>query len=110
MELNEYQEKWLRALESGEYKQGYGWLYYHGYCCIGVAVAVVAGCPEPQGISLVSFPGVVKDLKLRSVSGAFHGEEIENCSTLADLNDVAKWTFPKIAAFIRANPERVFLP
>ena len=39
----EIKERWLKALRSGEYKQGTGWLQMDGkYCCLGVLCAIVA--------------------------------------------------------------------
>ena len=36
--INEFAEKWLKALESGEYEQIKGFLRdQHGFCCLGVA-------------------------------------------------------------------------
>lgn len=108
-QLNELQEKWLEALESGKYAQGKGWLARENrFCCLGVA-AVVCGIDEGRidhCKTLDSFLGVRDALHLRSGVGSL-GSNYSGMS-LTGLNDESGKTFPEIAAFIRANPDQVF--
>jgi hypothetical protein len=110
--LTELQEKWLAALESGEYKQGIGCLGTpeSGLCCLGV-LCVVAGINFDDGAFFPSYE--VRDAALlRSNTGEtskrfmLHGVE---CNSLPDANDNAKASFAEIAAAIRANPENFFI-
>lgn len=115
--FNEAQEKWLQALESGKYPQGYGRLRDDngGYCCLGVAVMELAEASESgkglRGGGLDLYGEVQEALKLRSEYGAL-GDSEEIAISLASLNDGdperTAMTHQEIAAFIRANPERVF--
>lgn len=123
MKLTEAQEKWLAALESGEYKQGKGKLrdMDNCFCCLGVACELFIpdtmhvirrqynGTQIYYGIGKHSMygvapPSVVDILGLRSPTG-----NINDCGavSLAVMNDNGN-TFAEIAAFIRANPEKVF--
>jgi hypothetical protein len=125
-QLSELQEKWLKALESGEYKQTHHRLHDgEGYCCLGLA-CVVAGmtptkiCADEEDASY-EFGGewegapasVVGDFRLRGSLGDAADESIVISDwvsgTLAEANDAGA-TFAEIAAAIRANPENFFLP
>lgn len=47
-----FKKKWLKALRSGEYKQGKGLLYSSkddSYCCLGVACKVQGISPDQWG-------------------------------------------------------------
>lgn len=40
----EFKERWITALVSGRYAQGYGWLHVGSrFCCLGVAYEVCGG-------------------------------------------------------------------
>lgn len=120
--FNEFQLKWLEALESGEYKQCKNYLKQDfeneiRYCCLGV------GC-ELAGIKLekdIAFrPDIycynqddkkyvgqapdelVDKLKLKGCLGT-----ISEDSSLVGKND-SGYTFKQIAQFCRENPEKVF--
>jgi hypothetical protein len=120
--LNELEEKWMAALESGEYRQNHAGKLFDGlgYCCLGVLCAVSGFTPEEQADGFYTVAGghhalradIAKRFKLRSGLGDFDEEEsIGHTLTrgLAFANDKGA-TFLEIAAFIRANPEKVFLP
>ncbi len=117
------QEAWLQALESGEYKQGQASLHnisHDEYCCLGVACEVFI----KRGGDLVKdtserylytryneesmyLPQVLIDaLKLHDRSGLID-DPMRIHTDLADMNDMGK-THQEIAAYIRANPEKVF--
>ena len=120
MTLTEEQEKWLAALESGEYEQAKGCLVHHDgidrFCCLGVACTILGvqrkGVefldPESNiGYNLTLPPTTTHQLGLYDDDGAFcDGQEFES---LASMNDSGRFNFKQIAAFIRANPEMVFV-
>jgi hypothetical protein len=118
MQLTEPQERWLKALESGSYKQGLGFLKHSNfYCCLGVACELFkqelalretfdsSGCFKFDGEDRVLPFAVQKHLRLKTKVGHM---KLHYYSSLADLNDNGK-TFAEIAKFIRNNPEKVFL-
>lgn len=134
MEIGPNQEKWLNALESGEYMQGKGQLGVKSgdgeckLCCLGVWL-VCSGNGEWLDNRLFDINADNDDesvleyswrnLGLHNDSGriewskascevARDGDE-EICGSLVSLNDSAGWTFAQIAAFSRANPEAVFM-
>ena len=97
--FTEEQEKWLSALESGEYNQGVGALRTEkGYCCLGVACDVVGLgkwttelSESGDSASLYHFKGddgiyddeelpesVTDALRMHSRSGFFNFKEIPN--------------------------------
>lgn len=129
MKLGPLQEKWLQALESGEYEQAKGHLMdivtspngKMKACCLGVACDVLGldKC-RAEGRPLVAFfygersstaempLGSYKKLGLKSELGEIslgHPTFKSNCLSAANDNGA---TFKQIAAFIRANPEKVF--
>lgn len=119
MILTEIQEKWLQALESGNYKQGKHLLRSSNdeYCCLGVACELLNYNREKQE-TCYSYNGrsevlpSMKELGLYSLSGNFHiPVNYDNIPyyNLAALND-AGLSFKDIASMIRSNPENVFAP
>ena len=117
-----FKEKWIKALKSGNYKQGSGSLkrYYENieprYCCLGVACSV-AGVPEEYisgewidedvDFDLDHFPELPKVLQ-----GS--GDENELVGKLSAMNDYTtinpdtdeeehKSDFEKIADWIDEN-------
>lgn len=125
-ELNKHQEKWLQALESGEYTQGTETLLLpekdgdpNRFCCLGVAADVcgVDTMTLVRYCDLDYLEEVVTMLKLRTGSGSLllpaEYTDMSKARTLAFnlvyLNDVAEWSFSQIAKYIRENPENVFL-
>ncbi len=112
-QLNEDQERWLQALESGKFSQQTGVLRgYDGYCCLGVAVKVLTPRSrflKPEAArNLLPCSRVMRRLLLRGNCGELV-EYWGDASCLTTANDNGK-TFAEIAAYIRANPENVFLP
>jgi len=117
--LGPNQEKWLKALESGKYKQGKGYLCRidNGkpeYCCLGVAAKVFLGegkqLKTKKYISwknnFQSAPVKVQQLlQLYDKYGA--GAPTYDDWSLVDLNDEG-FTFKQIAKMIRKNPDAFF--
>lgn len=113
-------EKWVKALESGQYQQGMEYLNMEGnYCCLGV-LCEITNIPKSQDGVFTNYSGsnciltstVQKKLDIKSDIGNFHGEEVKwprgmkkfktDASCLAELNDHGA-TFKQIAKFIRLN-------
>ncbi len=116
--MTEPQKLWIRALRSGEYKQGSSFLKtIHGHCCLGVAceVAIQGGIhinvkSEEHYFRFGGHTGAVPDIVkewigLKESQGQFGPQDHQ---TLAAMNDDGK-TFAEIADFIEANPEKVFV-
>jgi hypothetical protein len=114
-QFNEYQEAWLRDLETTTAKQGPGFLRieYDGvvaYCCLGRAEVAVDG-HEPEATSVHLTRDLSDKLKLRTTWGHLFGPVTKNTRvfhSLDAMNDSGDWTFAEIAEFIRANPGKVF--
>lgn len=103
-------DRWLEALESGEYKQGRGSLHPKGdtFCCLGVLCDLFGDgswgiadnlnvyVPKNDGPITVSMPpGKLWDSLGLSI----------NQGKLANMNDKGK-SFVEIAAYIRQEIER----
>lgn len=105
------QEAWLAALESGQWQQCVGRLHAaddSAHCCLGVAMRVVQGLEQSAtGAEYLSSDTASEQLNLRDGSGGIDGDNWRYCAALAIAND-SGITFAEIAAFIRAEPWRVF--
>lgn len=131
----QFGEKWVKALRSGDYKQTDGVLYCEdfGYCCLGVACAMV-GIPDnimrSNGliIDIVGSSGIKEEIKLipdilkenktgyslvniltelndHGISKAFKRDmEEEGYKFPTDKTDNS-YSFNEIADFIEANVE-----
>lgn len=117
IELN--RRAWIRALESGKYKQGRGALHRRGrHCCLGVACEVLLnrGVPmETVERNNTTFydscyldlpPIAVEALGLNTALGDFEGPVNKSCA-LTSLNDSGR-RFKTIAKVIRSNPKGLF--
>lgn len=108
----EFKQKWVTALRSGEYKQGTSWLYtYLGddtfeYCCLGVA-ACVLDIPIANmnwaTLSAITHPNLTQDI-IGAISqlpddGILQSYQVR----LMGMNDGEKKTFPEIADYIEQN-------
>lgn len=111
--LGPNQERWLAALESGEFRQGQYRLRTPSvdgpdkFCCLEVAAELFCDHYEH---SHQSCPGPAQDaLAFESSSAAlFTGLRMhDKWRFLTDANDGGV-TFAEIAAFCRANPSAVF--
>jgi len=102
--------KWVKALRSGEYKQGIGHLeqqdYNHAdekidpvkYCCLGVACHIGLTQRRKPADKNASTCG---DSKPEVVSTKFLPSKVQDF--LAEKNDDSKWGFEKIADWIDEN-------
>ena len=113
----ELKAKWVAALRSGEYKQGYGRLFSpreKSYCCLGVLCDVI----DPKGWDMVTSEdgkeycnGHVLDAPHVDPQGAISeyvdGNIIDKALQvqLANKNDSRNYNFTEIAMFIEANVE-----
>lgn len=98
----DFAEKWVKALRSGEYKQGRGHLFqYETYCCLGVACHIA---------------GVSEQLMIENnddilTAACFFDTEIPKqlksnadfCNLLVRLNDTTRKPFPEIADWLEQN-------
>lgn len=100
--------KWLKALRSGKYKQGDGYLYQvcgdeHRFCCLGVLAHIASPVPwrrAPGHSGVYMFNG---DPSLLPKSfRAKIGLDEEAQDDLARMNDVGK-SFKTIANWIKKN-------
>lgn len=123
--LGPNQESWIKALESGEYKQGRTRLCYKerdgslSFCCLGVACEL-AGVEREETGTRITYSGdlgsapmkVMEWLGLYGYLGSLRdgksyviGSKTVAC--LTEANDLGA-SFADIAKFCRENPEKVF--
>lgn len=126
--LGPNQERWLKALESGEWEQCNGVLhrtkpeggYKKGFCCLGVACELfktpaIKSYVEPQSSREIYdgqanwAPGyVIAALGLFSTEGNPSSDiEYRGWDSLAALNDADR-SFQQIADVVRADPGMYF--
>lgn len=118
-EFGPIQTAWLEALESGKYEQGTLHLKYDNrYCCLGVLCEVMGlpfGHSHGQGpaysdgvtSSSAEVPlGAASRAGLNNGWGEIKGDDEHR--SLIYLNDKKEFDFRQIAAFIRANPKKIF--
>lgn len=120
--LGPLQEKWLKMLESGKYKQGEVLLYDgNAYDALGVAcLAMGLKLTKPRGDNYCytfdgrdcGLPYSMRQMKFRSPwghsleSGPLMGLSI---AALNDgTNEIAPRTFKQIAAIVRRDPRQFF--
>ena len=109
--MTELQEQWLKALESGEFKQTDATLQEvddegnDRYCCLGVACRIAGVKGKLEGGSLAKYPEVMDVFGFYNDLG---GARAYINMSLATLNDEGK-TFKQIAEIVRANPEHYFV-
>lgn len=112
--FNETQEKFLAALESGNYKQGIGRLRYGDkFCILGVVCDVYDSSrwngKNYSGESACVHSDVKSALRLRNSWGGFDFYKVNGWYNLIELNDKGKVSFKDIAALIRRCPWLVFI-
>lgn len=120
-QLGALQQKWVEALESGEFKQCTGRLKKYKYlpdhieskyCCLGVADEV---CDLGEYAGETTLRHVYTGLGLYDPEGGFKGNSTikvidkgNEYSSLVLMNDKGKLSFKTIAKMIRKYPELVF--
>ena len=131
LKLGPNQEKWLSALESGEYKQTKSALARESkngkrsFCCLGVACDVSQKSEweessfkangKYKGPFLITYineteslpASVMRWLSMKDDEGRFSDGPGSGSSCLTEMNDKGA-SFKKIAKFIRANPTLFF--
>lgn len=96
--------KWIKALKSGYYKQGEGYLLKNNrYCCLGVAYQIAGA--EKEDIIGKGLPSDVGDSKHNDGSKIFLGMNLRySISQLSEFNDggsdYKKHTFKEIAKLL----------
>ena len=126
--MNDNAKKWVKALRSGEYKQGKYALcnpLTDKYCCLGVAadlyVKEVGDIPVEDSGDLRAYdgrdvyppPAVVEWVGLKDNSGRYvkPGEEVTplgGITSLAYNNDEDGFSFDQIADIIESEPKGLF--
>lgn len=102
-----FKTKWMKALRSGEYKQGFGTLKEEldgivKYCCLGVA-------GEISGVKNLHTCGTLaKGCNLKGISkipSPIVGDIGNNIlvNKLVTMNDSGKYSFKRIATWIEKN-------
>ena len=102
MNKQEFKEKWLKGLRSGEYKQGKGQLRTKDgkYCCLGVAAVVNGMQMDRCGEGLLDEKGHFRGYNpIAKIIGD------DNVGTLYQMNDSMTdgKTFEEIADWIEKN-------
>ena len=119
--INPAAERWLQALESGEYEQGKSKLRDgNKFCCLGIACILSELAEEIlEGPDLYSYntpstraiswlpPEVQHELGLYSSKGLPVSDRLNG--QLTTLNDTGT-SFVQIAELLRFRPDRYFLP
>lgn len=104
--------EWIKALQSGDYKQGTGKMCTgKKFCCLGVALDL-EGATFTDGSVYINDDDVVDNAgsSLPDWLRAKLGISVDDTSTLAEMNDgdfvkgVKKHSFKKIAEHIRNLP------
>ena len=104
----EFAEKWVKALRSGEYKQGRGLLHSNfGYCCLGVAGFICGATNEMlkyAGGYLHTEPIYFNQDVIKNIPVELHGTRSRNelIYELTVMNDGGT-DFPHIADWIEQN-------
>lgn len=99
---------WLEALRSGEYKQGYGYLYderENSFCCLGVLCRVKHPEDDLDKIDMYAMPAeIYKEFQFEDADWGLKCKVDGEMEDLAELNDHGR-TFLAIADIIeRAVP------
>lgn len=123
-------DKWLLALESGDYKQGTGYLRTKNneFCCLGVLCDLAAKegiLKEPVILKHDGFycyedkesketknynmlPSRLADILGMSIAGSYYPKYVPNHYSLWQDNDSRKKSFKEIADIIRDNADTMF--
>lgn len=115
--LTPEQERWVAALESGDYVQGTAYLCRaNKFCCLGVAMELFhEGAKTSYGMArrgYITAAGAdyVTELspEVSAKLGIIDGPEGPVINRLIGFNDSGSHTFKQIAQYIRDNAAKVF--
>ena len=101
-----FAEKWIEALRSGEYSQG--WRRLHktngGFCCLGVA-CVIQGIPVDKLLykSVINSDVIGYEYVPKELIGDIRENDL--VTQLTRLNDDGQHDFNQIASWIEENVE-----
>lgn len=105
----ELARRWAKALESGDYKQGFGQLRKNGrFCCLAVLCNLHAqdhpeiAAQQKKAQSYCGNSGVLP-IEVMKWSGVKDDCGDFGSNSLSGLNDEHKLTFPEIAKVIRKH-------
>jgi len=106
MKLNKKQfNKWIEALDSGEYKQARGYLQgRYGFCCLGVACKILIPDDKIAKDEHGRIDGALPDNQphspkwLDDINDKFLDKTGEY--SLSDLNDDENFTFTEVATML----------
>lgn len=98
----EIKAKWVKALRSGEYKQGLCRLHHNNtYCCLGV-FCIVAGRQTPDAATQMM--SLVEYTETTNANYDFIKEQLgDRHYRLEEMNDREGKSFAEIADYIEAN-------
>ena len=98
----EVAELWVKALRSGDYRQGFGRLRTpeDNYCCLGVLCDI---SPIPMEMNLSNSLPVIEVVKWAGLSS--DNPRISDGRALTTLNDAAGLSFNQIVDFIEKEWE-----
>lgn len=105
MKINKKQlKKWISALDSGKYKQGFNKLNPDGtYCCLGVACKVLIPSSELYTFRSKNIIGIVPSDQPHSPKWLNNiNRDFNNITkkSLTDLNDSEEYSFSEIATLL----------
>lgn len=103
-----FKAKWLKALRSGDYKQGKSALHNktdNTYCCLGVAAVVCGHKPEELITKGLFVEGhfdtiALNNLKVPKLLIGYNDSTNPIVTKLTRMNDSGKHSFKSIAAYI----------
>jgi hypothetical protein len=100
----ELKEKWLEALRSGQYEQGFGRLKLQDrYCCLGVLCDVSDTGRFSIAGDFIRHDYSVMRTTLDSNMSSDLGVDYDTRDRLIRMNDSLGYTFPEIANWIEVN-------
>ena len=109
-ELEQKRERiinWIKALRSGEYKQGkHALCYDNAYCCLGVAGKLANVSLSEDGCNYVT---IQNRYGLKNEAGLYGKTELGYTKALSSDNDNGA-SFDAIADLIESNPPDLFVP
>jgi|SRR6516162_4963994 hypothetical protein len=106
---SEIKNKWIKALRSGEYKQGEGVLHNqisNTYCCLGVLCQITNVPRYEDNVENVEVFGIPEHYSKSYVPSNYandFGLSFKSQEELAKYNDELGWDFNEIADWIEKS-------